>query len=104
MWFITVLINVALMNIQPSEGWLQHIEAHETKEQCESTIPQHELSIHMSIEQWLVGLGHVVEIKCMTEEEWLEKNVELGHKMPLYFSDGVNPLKPEKSIEKKDTM
>jgi hypothetical protein len=104
MLFITVLVSVALMGVQPPEGWLQGIQPYTTKEVCESYIPQHEFGIHMSIEQWLGGLGEVVTIECMTLEEWLEKNLELGHEEPLYFSDGVNPLKPEKSIEKKDTM
>jgi len=104
MWFITVLINVALMGVQPPEGWLQGIQPYTTKEICESYIPHHELAIHMSVEQWLGGLGHIVTIKCMNEEEWLQKNLELGHEEPLYFGDGTNPLNPEKSIEKKDTM
>ena len=105
MWFITVLISVALMGVQPPEGWLQGIQPYPTKENCEYFIPQHKFGIHMSIEQWLGGLGEVLTIECMTEEEWLQRNVELGHDKPLYFfEDGTNPLKPEKSIEKKDTM
>ena len=104
MWFITVLVNVTLMGILPSEGWLQHVEAYKTKEQCELVIPEVEVSIHMSIQQWLGGLGLIVDIQCMTEEEWIEKNVELGHKMPLYFNDGDDPLKPEKLIEKENTI
>ena len=103
MWFITVLINVALMNVSPPEGWLQGLQPYTTKEICESYIPQHELAINLSIEQWLGGLGHVVTIKCMTEEEWIASNLELGHEKPLYFNEGDNPLSPP-AIEKKDTM
>ena len=104
MWFITVLINVALMGVLPTEGWIQGIQPYETKKVCETFIPKHELGIHMSIEQWLSGLGRVVKIKCMTEEEWLEKNIELGHTRPLYFDGSTNPLITPKLIEKKDTM
>ena len=104
MWFITVLINVALMGVEPPEGWIQGIQSYPTKEVCESFIPHYELGIHMSIEHWWGGLGQVETIQCMTQEEWLKKNLELGHQKPLYFDDGVNPLIPQNSIEKKDTM
>jgi len=81
-WFITVLINVALMGVEPPSGWIQGIVPFESKEVCEVMIPVYEPMIYTSVFNMTGGLGVVEKIECMTEEEWIKKNSEHGHKKP----------------------
>ena len=94
-WFITVLINVALMGIIPPQGWIQGQVPFKDKSQCELMIPIVESGIHMSIEQMTMGLGAVENIVCMTEPEWLDLNVQMGHEVPDDLKMKVAPKKPE---------
>jgi hypothetical protein len=98
-YFIAALINLALMNITPHQGWVQSIVSFETKIECEAAIPDATSTIFLSIYQWTHGLGQIEDIRCMNEEEWIKANEELGHVRPLW----VNPPE-EEPVEKKDTM
>lgn len=94
-WFITVLVNVTLMGIIPPQGWIQGTVPFKDKSQCELMIPIVESSIHMSIEQMTMGLGAVENIVCMTEPEWLDLNVQMGHEVPDDLKMKTAPKKPE---------
>ncbi len=94
-WFITVLINVTLMGIIPPQGWIQGNVPFDDKAQCELTIPITAPSIHMSVEQMTMGLGSVENIVCMTEPEWLDLNVQMGHEVPDDLKMKVRPKTPE---------
>jgi hypothetical protein len=42
-----------------------------------------------------MGLGAVENIVCMTEPEWLDLNVQMGHEVPDDLKMKVAPKKPE---------
>ena len=65
------------------------------KAQCELIIPITAPSIHMSVEQMTMGLGTVENIVCMTEPEWLDLNVQMGHEVPDDLKMKVRPKTPE---------
>jgi uncharacterized protein (DUF2062 family) len=92
-WFITVLINVSLMGIEPPQGWIQGTVPFESKEVCELMVPVIEPMILTSIYNMTMGMGVVEEIRCMTEEEWIKRNEEHGHKKPkdLKMKDAPKP-------------
>ena len=94
-WFITVLINVSLMGIIPPQGWIQGQVPFRDKAECEVMIPIVAPSIYMSIEQMTMGLGAIEDISCMTEQEWIDKNVEIGHDVPADLRMKTAPKKPE---------
>jgi|TARA_R110002020_G_scaffold162850_1_gene348732 hypothetical protein len=98
-YFISVLLNVSIMGIDPPQGWLQAIKPYETKAECEAAIPEAAESIHMTVYQWTQGMGFIEAIHCMTEEEWIKQNEELGHDQPLWMNPG-NSLPPEKKEPK----
>ena len=51
-FFITVLLNVSIMGIDPPRGWLQGTEPYATQEQCVDAIEEHIQEIHMSVYEW----------------------------------------------------
>tara|TARA_Y100001938_G_scaffold107010_1_gene146182 strand:- start:8075 stop:8362 length:288 start_codon:yes stop_codon:yes gene_type:complete len=82
MYFISVLLNLTLAGAVPTHGWMQDNNAYETIEACQSDIPERTLPIHYFINEWSKGLGQVDAIQCLTEEEWVKLNEELGHINP----------------------
>jgi len=94
-WFITVLVNVTLMGVVPPIGWVQGNQPFRDKAECELVIPLTAPGIHMNIEMATQGLGEVLEIVCMTEPEWIERNVELEHDVPDDLELKVRPKTPE---------
>jgi hypothetical protein len=36
------------------------------------------------------GLGEILEYKCMTESDWIQHNVDLGHKVPEDYQPKTN--------------
>jgi hypothetical protein len=94
-WFITALVNVALMGVVPPIGWIQGGQAFKDKEVCESMIPITAASIYMTVTQMTSGLGTVDDIVCMTEEDWLARNVELGHEVPPDLQLKTEPALPK---------
>ena len=40
MYYIAVLVNLALMGIVPHTGWIQHMPGYETMELCEEAIEE----------------------------------------------------------------
>ena len=94
-FFITVLINATLLGIVPPLGWIQGQIPFEDKAQCELMIPITEPMIHLQIKQMTGNLGFVEKIVCMTEQEWIDKNVEMGHDVPSDLRMKTAPKKPE---------
>ena len=94
-FFITVLVNAALMGITPPQGWIQGNIPFQDKAQCEMMIPITEESIHMSIMQMTGNLGYVEKIECMTEQDWIDRNVEMGHEVPADLKMKTRPKEPE---------
>jgi|TARA_Y100000034_G_C6882721_1_gene404752 hypothetical protein len=82
MYFISVLINLTLAGAVPTHGWMQDNNGYETIEACQADIPERSLPLHYYINEWSNGLGTVDAIQCLTEEEWVKLNEELGHKLP----------------------
>ena len=82
LFWITVLVNLTLVNADPPMGWLQDSHYFETKAACEEKIYEHTPNIYASIHNWTAGLGSIEKIECMTEEDWIKKNSELGHSVP----------------------
>lgn len=82
MFFLTVLVNLTLAGAVPTHGWMQDGRGYVTIEECQETILPSTLSVHYSINEWTRGLGKVDMISCLTEEEWIKLNLELGHEMP----------------------
>ncbi len=82
LFWITVLVNLSLVNADPPLGWLQDSLYFETKEECVEKIPEFIPNIYASINNWTAGLGQVEKIECMTEEEWIRRNSELGFPVP----------------------
>ena len=81
MYFLSVLINLALAGAVPTHGWMQDSQGFVTLEECQETILPRTMAIHYSVNEWTNGLGSVDMISCFTEEEWIKLNIELGHKM-----------------------
>ena len=94
-WFITVLVNVALLGVTPPVGWIQGEHPFKDKEECELMIPLTAPVIHMNLQQATRGLGEVLEIVCMTEPEWIERNVQLKHEVPAELELKTKPKLPE---------
>ena len=92
-WFLTVLVNVSLMGINPPQGWIQGVTPFARKIECEAVIPKWTPMIWTSIYNMTAGLGVVEKIECMTEEEWIKRNEEHGHKKPkdLKMKDAPKP-------------
>ena len=36
------------------------------------------------------GMGQILDIQCITEPDWIERNVELGHKVPEEYQPKTN--------------
>jgi hypothetical protein len=85
LFYITVLVNLALLGIAPPTGWLQDIQPWESKEQCESMLLEKLPPMALNIRQWTGGMGEIITWECMTEKDWLKRNNELGHKTPTEF-------------------
>ena len=82
MYFLSVLINLTLAGAVPTHGWMQDDIGFESIDICQETILPRSLEVHYSVHEWTNGLGEVVDIKCLTEKEWIELNIELGHELP----------------------
>lgn len=82
MYFLTVLINLALAGAVPTHGWMQDGQGFATIEECQETILPRTMAVHHSVHEWTNGLGSVDMISCFTEEEWIKLNIELGHELP----------------------
>ena len=76
-FFITALVHTTMI---PDTGWLQWTQSYSTKEACREVIWKDFDIIQEGIKKYtdksLIG---ILEIRCMTYDEALKLNSELGH-------------------------
>jgi hypothetical protein len=76
-FFITALVHTTMT---PDTGWLQWTQSYSTKEACHEVIWKDFDKIHEGIKKHtdkiLIG---IMELRCMTYDEALKLNSELGH-------------------------
>ena len=74
LFFVTSLIATP-----ESSGWIQYTKAHKTIESCQKYLKTHEPKIIYGLMKYVGGPMEIKEIKCMTHEEAVKLNTELGH-------------------------
>ena len=79
LFYITVLVNLSLLGVEPSHGWMQDVTAYDSKVACEAEIQERAPLMAMSLMRWSGGMGQIDTVECITEKEWIKRNVELGH-------------------------
>ena len=76
-FFITALVHTTMT---PDTGWLQWTQSYSTQEACHEVIWKDFDKIHEGIkkhtDRTLIG---ILELRCMTYDEALKLNSELGH-------------------------
>ena len=76
-YFVTVLL---MLNVLPPLGWIQHTFAYTDKKLCEQYINEYKEEISLSLKanfgSTLVGIK---QFECMTYEQAIKRNSELGH-------------------------
>jgi len=76
-FFITALVHTTVI---PDTGWLQWTQSYATKEACQKVIWEDFEKIQEGIKKYtdktLIG---IMELRCMTYDEALKLNSELGH-------------------------
>ena len=85
LFYITLLINLAALGVVPNAGWMQDITPFDTKAECEDALIEKMPLLAANIAQWSGGAGTIDSWECMTEEEWIKRNVEMGHTIPKEF-------------------
>ena len=74
-----------MLGVVPPAGWMQDATPYDTKIECEEQIVEKLPLLAASIAQWSGGAAIIDSWECMTEEEWIKRNVEMGHKVPKEF-------------------
>ena len=90
MYFVSILVSLALINADPPTGWLLDTTGFETVEECVESIPAKASEMHYYIHNQFRGMGQILDIQCITEPDWIERNVELGHKVPEEYQPKTN--------------
>ena len=81
-FFVSVLISLAALNVNPPEGWMQNEKEFKTIEECEAYLPEILPTLMENIYIWSAGAAQILKVECLSEREWLAKNIELGHTPP----------------------
>ena len=74
-----------MLGVVPPAGWMQDITPYATKAECESDLIEKMPLLAANIAQWTGGAGQIDSWECMTEEEWIKRNNDLGHETPEEF-------------------
>lgn len=90
MYFISILISLALLGQVPPTGWMQDTMPFETVEECNEAVPIRAPELQYYIHTTFRGMGEILEFKCITESEWIQRNVDLGHELPEDFEPKTN--------------
>ena len=93
-FFVSVLISLALLGVDPPQGWMQNEVEFDTKQECEAYIPEIMPTIYDNVMIWSGGAAEILMVECMTEPDWIARNIELGHNVPDTFEP-----KSKKKIE-----
>ena len=90
MYFVSILVSLVLINADPPTGWLQDTIGYETVEECVESIPAKATEMQYYIHNTFRGMGHILDVQCITEPDWIQRNVELGHKVPEEYQPKTN--------------
>ena len=90
MYFVSILVSLALVNADPPTGWLQDTTGFETVEECVESIPAKASEMHYYIHNQFRGMGQIQDIQCLTAPDWLQSNVDLGHDVPEAYEPKTN--------------
>ena len=90
MYFVSILESLALINADPPTGWLQDTTGFETVEECVESIPAKASEMHYYIHNQFRGMGQILDIQCITEPDWIQRNVDLGHDVPEEYEPKTN--------------
>ena len=76
-YFITALVHTTMT---PDTGWMQWTQSYATQEACHKVIWEDFDKIHEAIKSFMdKKIIGIMELRCMTYDEALKLNVELGH-------------------------
>ena len=76
-YFITALV---MLNVQPTTGWVQHTFPYKDKELCERFIKINKENIFLEMKYYFKSKFITIQkFKCMTYNEAVKRNTELGH-------------------------
>ena len=81
-FFVSILVSLALLGVNPPEGWMQNETEFETRAECEAFIPEIMPIIIQNIMIWSNGAAAILNVQCLSEQEWYDKNIALGHTPP----------------------
>ena len=90
MYFVSILVSLALINADPPTGWLQDTMGYGTIEECVETIPTKAIEMHYYVHNQFRGMGQILDVQCITEPDWIKRNVDLGHKVPEDYQPKTN--------------
>ena len=90
MYFVSILVSLALVNADPPTGWLQDTTGFETVEECVESIPAKASEMHYYIHNQFRGMGQIQDIQCITEPDWIQRYVDLGHDVPEEYEPKTN--------------
>jgi|TARA_B110001454_G_C12410575_1_gene304976 hypothetical protein len=90
MYFISILVSLAMFNMNPPTGWMQDVIPYETIEECNTAMPERKVEMEFYIHSTFRGMGEILKYECITEPEWIKRNVDLGHKLPEDFEPKTN--------------
>ena len=84
MFYATVLLQLTLANVPanvPEFGWFQDVDAHTSQFDCQKTLPDkyREVYATMMLSDNALDKMSIVEIRCMTVEDYVYRNEEFGH-------------------------
>ena len=90
MYFITVLISLALLNADPPTGWMQDTTGFETVQECVESLPIKSAEMQFYVHNTFRGMAELLAVECMTEPDWIQRNVDLGHELPEDYQPKTN--------------
>lgn len=84
-FYVTVLVMISYL--VPPYGWIQFTEPFESKEVCEAHLTENWESLENVLQTRFTG-SEIKTLQCMTTDDAMSLNVELGHE---YLENTINP-------------
>ncbi|HIE77792.1 MAG TPA: hypothetical protein EYP92_03070 [Candidatus Thioglobus sp.] len=84
MFYISVLVSLALLGQVPPTGWILDTVEYPTYEECITASVERIPEVYIAVDMWFNGMGETLEVDCMTRKEFVKVNVELGHEESLF--------------------
>ena len=83
MFYATVLLQLTLANVPPEVpefGWFQDIVPHDSQFTCQETLPEKYREVYATMKNDnVLDKMNIVEIRCMTVDDYVIRNEEFGH-------------------------